>query len=82
MVRLRSWWMFVLFGFGTSVSAGGPGIDRDGDGLYSFEELLEEYPTLAVDDFAELDRNEDGWVSPEEFRKGLDQDMLPRVAEK
>lgn len=63
------------------LAAGGPGIDLDGDGLYSLTELREEYPLLSEEAFALLDLNEDGSVSPEEFRTGLDLDMLPRFTE-
>lgn len=68
--------LFLLF-FASKAEAGGPGMDRDGDGLYSLEELREEYPTLTEAQFETLDANEDGWVSPEEFRKGLDMNLLP-----
>lgn len=68
--------VFLLSAF--CLAAGGPSMDRDGDGLYSLEELREEYPLLNEETFASLDLNDDGSVSPEEFRRGLDLDMLPR----
>jgi len=52
-------------------------IDADGDGRYSLQELREIYPRLSDTAFAEIDVNDDGLVSPGEFRLGQDMGLLP-----
>lgn len=53
------------------------GIDLDGDGRYSLDELRSHYPALSAEAFAQIDTNGDGVVSPGEFRAGQDDGLLP-----
>ena len=52
-------------------------IDSDGDGRYSLQELRAVYPRLSAAAYREIDVNDDGLVSPGEFRLGQDLGLLP-----
>jgi hypothetical protein len=51
-------------------------MDADGDGRYSLAELRVHYPRLSLVTFDEIDVDNDGLVSPGEFRTGQDTGLL------
>lgn len=51
--------------------------DSDGDGLYSFEEVIAAYPTLTEEAFLELDGDGDGMLTPEEVTAAQAAGVLP-----
>jgi hypothetical protein len=80
MRRLRPF--FPICAVAAAVLAGAAGaltpasIDTDGDGRYSLDELRAFYPGLSATDYARVDHNGDGLVSPSEFRAGQDIGLL------
>ncbi|MFN3936347.1 MAG: EF-hand domain-containing protein [Gemmobacter sp.] len=50
--------------------------DRNGDGVYSFEELQAAVPDLTVEQFDRIDRNGDGVVSPEELEAAAAEGLI------
>jgi len=52
-------------------------LDANGDGAYSFEELLVGYPDLTVETFAQLDADADGALNEAEMSAAMDGGMLP-----
>ncbi|MEM1431067.1 MAG: hypothetical protein AAGG09_16555 [Pseudomonadota bacterium] len=51
--------------------------DTDGDGMYSFDEVLVTYPALSESAFAELDVDGDGMLSAEEMAAAEASGLLP-----
>lgn len=52
-------------------------IDVNGDGMYSFPELLTVMPEILEDDFTVLDANGDGLLDAEEIAAGTEAGLLP-----
>lgn len=50
--------------------------DADGNGAFSFTELLVAYPKLTEEHFVMLDTDESGDVSPAELSAGMDAGLL------
>lgn len=65
-----------LIGAGASVALAQEGMDTDGDGVYSYAELLAVYPTLDEEAFAALDVNGDGVVDNEEYAAAIEAGAL------
>ncbi|WP_333713689.1 hypothetical protein [Yoonia sp.] len=53
-------------------------IDLNGDGMYSYPELMAVMPELTEEDFAELDTSGDGLLDAEEIAAGVSAGILPR----
>jgi len=51
--------------------------DSNGDGMFSFEEMLVAYPTLSEETFISIDTNGDGAVDEAELASAMDAGMLP-----
>ena len=61
----------------TALVAQSADIDINGDGMYSFPELMAVVPTLTEDDFAALDTSGDGLLDADEIAAGVDAGVLP-----
>lgn len=51
-------------------------VDTDGNGSYSYTEVMEAHPDVSEDDFAEMDANGDGEVDEDELQAAKDAGML------
>ncbi len=51
--------------------------DTDGDGMYSFEELLTAVPTLTEEAFLTIDSNGDGAVDADELAAAQESGVVP-----
>ncbi|WP_226782627.1 EF-hand domain-containing protein [Oceaniglobus trochenteri] len=51
--------------------------DADGDGAYSYEELMAAYPDMTEETFLTIDANADGLVDDEELAMARDGGLLP-----
>jgi len=51
--------------------------DRDGDGSYSFNEMLAAYPALTEETFISIDTNGDGAVDEAELATAVETGLLP-----
>ena len=61
----------------TALVAQSADIDINGDGMYSFPELMAVVPTLTEDDFAALDTSGDGLLDADEIAAGVEAGVLP-----
>ncbi len=52
-------------------------IDTDGDGNYSYTELLAVMPDLSTDAFTVMDENSDGLLDSDEIAMAIDAGLLP-----
>lgn len=52
-------------------------MDSDGDGMYSFAELLVGYPTLTEETYTVMDANADGAVDPGELTAAQEGGLYP-----
>ena len=52
-------------------------IDINGDGMYSYPELMAVLPTMTEDDFAALDSSGDGLLDADEIAAGVAAGVLP-----
>lgn len=52
-------------------------IDVDGDGTYSYEEILAVYPDLNAETFAAADTDTDGLISAEELAAANEAGIFP-----
>ena len=52
-------------------------MDTNGDGIYSFNELLASYPALTEETFGTIDVNGDGGVDDEELASAMEAGLLP-----
>lgn len=68
--------MFALVASATAMSASTE-MDADGDGVYSFAELLVSNPTLSEETYTTMDANADGAVDPEELAAAQDAGLYP-----
>lgn len=59
-----------------AVAAAGE-MDTDGDGVYSFNELLVAYPALTEDTYGTIDTNGDGGIDEAELASAMDAGILP-----
>ena len=50
--------------------------DANGDGVYSMEELLVNFPTMTVETFAQIDANTDGVADPDELTAAIGAGLL------
>lgn len=55
-------------------------LDVDGNGMYSFDELLVAYPTLGETTFNAVDFNGDGFLTEAEIKAAVDAGVLPEMA--
>lgn len=53
--------------FATALWAEGHVADADGDGVFSMEELLQTFPNITDDIFAQMDANGDGAIDADEL---------------
>ena len=53
------------------------GMDADGDGLVTFDELLVAMPTLTEETFTTLDANGDGMLDAEEIAAAQESGVIP-----
>ncbi len=51
--------------------------DSDGDGMFSFDEMLVAYPTLTEETFITIDTNGDGGIDEEELAAATEAGVLP-----
>jgi Ca2+-binding EF-hand superfamily protein len=51
--------------------------DSDGNGMYSFNEMLVAYPTLTEETFVTIDANGDGGIDAEELAAATEAGILP-----
>lgn len=63
--------------FATPLAAQNADIDINGDGMYSFPELMAVVPDLSEDTFASLDTSGDGLLDAEEIAAGVAAGLLP-----
>ena len=61
----------------TSLAAQSADIDINGDGMYSFPELMAVMPEITEDDFAALDTSGDGLLDADEIAAGVEAGDLP-----
>ena len=61
----------------TSLVAQSADIDINGDGMYSFPELMAYSPEMTEDTFAALDTSGDGLLDAEEIAAGVAAGLLP-----
>lgn len=54
-------------------------IDLDGDGMYSYPELLEVLPELSEDDYIVMDVNGDGLLNADEIAAATEAGLLPEM---
>lgn len=66
----------ILAATAGAVSAAGE-MDTDGDGMYSFNELLVAYPALTEETYGTIDANGDGGIDDAELASALDAGILP-----
>lgn len=52
-------------------------MDADGDGMYSFAELLVGLPTLTEEAYTTMDANADGAVDPDELAAAQEAGLYP-----
>ena len=52
-------------------------MDTDGDGAYSFNEVLAAYPTLTEEPFISIDADASGSLNDEELAAALESGVLP-----
>ncbi len=52
-------------------------IDADGDGLFSYDEMLAAFPELTEETYVAVDANADGMVDAEELAAAQDSGLLP-----
>lgn len=55
-------------------------IDTDGDGMYSFAEMLVAYPDLGETTFNAVDVNGDGMLNEAELTAAIEAGVLPDMA--
>ncbi len=55
-------------------------LDTDGNGMYSFNELLVAYPDLGRTTFNAVDFNGDGYLTEGEIKAAVDAGVLPQMA--
>ena len=61
----------------TPLMAQSADIDINGDGMYSYPELMAVLPTMTEDDFAALDSSGDGLLDADEIAAGVAAGVLP-----
>ena len=66
----------LIFAAGTAAQAN-TAIDTDGDGMYSFNEMLAVMPTLTEEVYSSVDTNADGSVDADELAAAQDAGVLP-----
>ncbi|WP_424970403.1 EF-hand domain-containing protein [Dinoroseobacter sp. S76] len=66
----------ALIATATAVSASTE-MDTDGDGMYSFAELLVGFPTLTEETYTTMDANADGAVDAEELVAAQEGGLYP-----
>jgi len=66
-----------LVGFSLPAIAQDLTIDTDGDGNYSYTELLAVMPDLSTDAFTVMDENSDGLLDSDEIAMAIDAGLLP-----
>lgn len=52
-------------------------IDADGDGVFSYDEMLAAFPDLTEETYVAVDANADGMVDPDELTAAQDSGLLP-----
>lgn len=52
-------------------------MDTDGDGMYSFAELLVGFPTLTEETYTVMDANADGVIDPDELAAAQEGGLYP-----
>lgn len=67
----------VLSVFAVPAFAQDPNIDINGDGMYSFPELLAVMPEMTEEEFGALDTSGDGLLDADEIAAGVDAGALP-----
>lgn len=66
----------ALAAFAVQTSAATMVEDTDGNGTYSMDEMAVAYPELTADDFAEIDADASGEISPEELTMAMEGGLL------
>ena len=67
----------VTLSISTPAMAQDAKIDLDGDGMYSYPELLEVLPELSQDDYIVMDVNGDGLLNADEIAAATEAGLLP-----
>ena len=52
--------------------------DTNGDGAFSYEELLTVHPDLSEQTFLAIDTDANGAISPEEMAAAMDSGLMPK----
>lgn len=70
----------AALGFGalaTMASADISGLDTNGDGMLTIEEVQAAYPEVGTDQFSQIDANGDGGVDDAEMKAAQDAGLMP-----
>ena len=68
-----------LFTLGmVTASAAATGIDANGDGVLTLDEVQAAFPEITAEGFTAMDKNADGMLDADEVAAGQDAGMMPK----